>query len=155
MRIVDAKSLTHKAAVDRIRNLGNRLNDKKFSAYLDLCGAPNAKVRAALAWGSDPELSFQRLGSDSDGCNNPVTHKLEINEILAEALNKRLITGEQLDKVVEHELAHWFYRTWIQENPPLRPANEIGTSYEVAVYGRREMLPWRLICQKLYGGECP
>ena len=155
MKIVDQKSLAHKNAVDRIRTLANRLTPKKLDAYLKLCGAPEVKVRAALAWGSDPTLSFERLGSDRDGRNNPVTHNLEINEILVEAFNSRIISGEQLDKVAEHELAHWFYRTWLMGNRPLRPNNEIGNAYEVAVHGRKELLPWREICRKLYGGQCP
>jgi hypothetical protein len=155
MRIVEPKSLKHKIAVDRIKNLGGRLTNTKLTAYRELCGASDAEVRAALAWGSDPELSFQRLGYGIDGQNHPVTHKLEINEILVEALDKRLITGAQLDKVAEHELAHWFYRTWTEKNPPLRPNREIGNAYEVAVYGGRKDLLWPDICQKLYGGKCP
>ena len=89
----------------RINSLSSRLSPRKYAAFEKHGHADRAKVKAACDPNSRPDFVIVLFGADKDGQINPITWNPEINEILVKAFEKGVITGEQLDRVVEHELA--------------------------------------------------
>jgi len=140
-----------------ITSLSVRLTDKKYDGFKLFGHADRSEVKTACDPHSDPDLVIVLLPVGTDGQRNPMTGKLEVNEILVKAFEKRLITGAQLDRIVEHELTHWFDDAYWQTPHPgeMRRHGDVGTLYEGYVYGGLFIPDYGHICRRLYGGPCP
>jgi hypothetical protein len=140
----------------RINSLTTRLSARKYAAFEKHGHADQAKVKAAFDPNSGPDLGIVLLPVDKEGRINKETGNPEINEILVKAFEKGVVTGEQLDRIVEHELTHWFERAWAAANPgEMRAAADVGFKYEGEVYGSGWRPNYPEICRHVYGGDCP
>ena len=140
----------------RINSLSNRLAARKYAAFKKHGHADPAAVKAACDPNSGPDLGIVLLPPGKEGRINQVTGNPEINEILVKAFEKGVITGEQLDRLVEHELTHWFERAWWAHPHPgeMRGNADVGFKYEGDAYGAGWIPNYGVICRKVYGGNC-
>lgn len=159
MKMTGANWFQYSLSYAWIRNLSSRLNERKYAAFEKHGRADKTKVNAACAPNSGPDLVMVYFGPGKEGQINPQTGKPEINELLVKAFEKRVITGVQLDRIVEHELTHWFYDAWAEANPAnpgeMRGHGDVGYKYENDAYGPGRLPDYTDICRQLYGGNCP
>ena len=116
-----------------------------------------ATVDAAFNRFPPPDLVIVYFGPGKDGqINKDTGGNPELNEIRVNAFQKGLMTGQQLDRVVEHEFAHWLQDAWLKANPgEMRGHGNVGNDYESDVYGGNPFIPdYSLFCRRLYGGNC-
>jgi len=118
----------------RITTLKQRLTGNKLSAFLLYGRATCGEVYSAMSKGKGPNIVLDSLGFDQN--NNPykglfkptmpTTLFIDVNYVLD--FESGLVSGEDFDTTIEHELVHYF------ENKNYGNTSEFEEGYQYELY---------------------